>query len=84
MSLAIFLLIVGVKNGRFQGEDVDWGATAARMSKAEILAFIHELYGDEVSDKRLMPHLHDRFRKLLAFVNNLSDVGHYAVVANEF
>lgn len=78
------ILTSGIISGRFKGEMVDWGGWAARMSKAEVLAFIEEVYGDGTALKEWLPHLHKRFIKLKAFVNALPDDGHYALVANEF
>jgi len=78
------LVIVGIRDGRFEGQHVDWGASVAKVSKAEILKFIAEVYGDEDANRSLLPHQYVIYQQLMEFVRNLSATAHYALVANEF
>src|ERR1700674_2731718 len=56
-------LITRIKDGRFSGKQVDWGGWVAKVSKAEILRYIAEIYCDDdwYADRKHMPHLYDRF-----------------------
>jgi hypothetical protein len=81
-----FQLTSRITDGRFPGDQVDFGGWAAKVSKTEILDFIAEVYrGDDwYTDRKSMPHLYDQFQKLLSYVRALPDDGLYALVASEF
>jgi hypothetical protein len=77
-------LISKIKQGALLGQQVDWGAWAANVSKQDILDFIAATYqGDRTySDPDYMPHLYPMLGKLLAFVEALPDE-RFALVASE-
>jgi hypothetical protein len=79
------LVITGIRDGWLKGRNVDSLTSAANVSKAEILAFIDRAYGDEETQRKLMPHLYERYQELLSFAKALPEEGYYySIVADEF
>lgn len=78
-------LIKKISDGDFPGKQVDWGAWVAKVSKRDILDFIDEVYLDDqwYSDPKLMPHLYENMKSLLAYVRSLPDDLFFALVACE-
>ena len=79
------LLIRKIETGELPGKKVDWGAWAACVTKAQILAFIAEAYthDHELANGTAMPHLAQQMRSLLTYVQALCDEKTYALVAEE-
>jgi hypothetical protein len=77
-------LVDRIERGIYQGKQTDWGGWVARATKAEILSFIEEIYGQDpvYQPESDMPHLRTWLEKLLAYVVDLPD-GEYALVASE-
>jgi hypothetical protein len=42
-SRSFSLLVSKIRDGKYQGKQVDWGAFAANVSKGDILTFIDEV-----------------------------------------
>jgi hypothetical protein len=82
---AFFQLIEKIEGGHLPGKQIDWGAWAAIVSKADIIAFINEAYqGDRTySDPNYMPHLYPKLQELLGVVRELPDGERFAPVACE-
>ena len=79
------LLIEKIECGALSGKQVDWGAWAANVCKSDIINFIKEAYdGNRIySDPTYVPHLYPRLQELMTFVDSLSDVERFALVASE-
>ena len=73
-----------IEVGVYPGEQVDWGAWVARVSKAQIQAFVAELYDGVALDgpNSMLPHLAAQLVELREYVEGLED-GEYALVASE-
>lgn len=69
-----------IETGALMGEQVDWGAWAALVNKAQILAFMDELYSKEKQKKY---GLENEYGELKKFVEKLSDDEKYVLVASE-
>ncbi len=76
-----------ISSGDMKGEQVDWGAWAAFVSKGEILAFMDELYSPQWQDKYREEQekygLENEYEELKDFVEKLSDDEKYILVASE-
>jgi hypothetical protein len=73
-------------SGEFKGRQTDWGGWVAPASKAQIEAFMADLYFPRPSLenlKRLFPHVTDPLDELVAFVSDMDDDGQFALVATE-
>lgn len=71
-----------MKDGRIQGKQVDWGAWAAIMSKADIESFVFEIYGDNY-DPDALPFQRSAYEDLMGVIKTLSNDQQYALVALE-
>lgn len=79
------LVMKGLRDGWLKGRQADSLTWQAHVSKAEILAFIERLYGDAEQQRKLMPHLYEKYLKLLSFAQALPEEGYYySLVADEF
>lgn len=74
-----------IADGVFSGKQVDWGAWAAKVSKAQILAFIAEIYGGDPTyeDPNNTPHLYEQMQKLQDYLASLAEDRLYALVGAE-
>ena len=63
---------------------MDWGAWVARVSKAQLQAFVAEMYDQDPTYKpgSPLPHLSAQLVELREYVDALED-GEYALVASE-
>ena len=79
-----FTLLGKIREGHLDGKQVDWGASAANVSRQQIVEFIEEIYrGDETFlDPTSAPHLFPKLGELTRFVATLADE-RYALVAIE-
>lgn len=87
--LAASVVRRGISDGRFRGAQVDPLVWAALMSKAELLAFLDEVYGDPGEYERRfergpLRHMAERLKSLRAYVAELPENEQFAVVADEF
>ncbi len=72
-----------IKAGLLTGKQVDWGAWAAIVTKAEISGLIDEVYGTDAQYCQL-EHLCIELAHLRSAVAELSDSKSYALIADEF
>ena len=74
-----------IKNKVFHGKQVDWGASAAIVTKNQIEDFIEECYKDskEYLDPSHTPHLYEQLQELKEFVLTLDFNKKYYLVASE-
>jgi hypothetical protein len=72
---SILALITKIETNIFDGKRTDWGGWVARISKDQLLAFIHELYGDYEKSPSL--------EELRDYVATLDPEKRYALVAAE-
>ena len=84
-SRSFSLLTRKIRDGKFQGKQVDWGAFAANVSKSDILAFIEEVYAADPTYKTPdhAPHLYPKLQELLDAIHALPDDERFALVAEE-
>lgn len=66
----------------YKGAQTDWGTWVVVVSKADITAFLSDVYGNE-PDPLGMEHLNKQLTELREFVAGLDDSKHYALVAQE-
>jgi len=78
------------QRGELDGKMVDWGAWVARVSKAEVLKFMDDVYGPHCADwythQAKWQHTKNMvlsMQELQAFVGSLADDVIYALVAME-
>ena len=73
-----------IKEGVYEGRQVDWGAWVAKVNKQQIFDFVADMYAVDmtVSRARLTP-LKGTLTELLVFVENLDPTIDYALVASE-
>jgi hypothetical protein len=78
-------LLNRIDEGRLEGGQVDWGSWVAKASRAEILAFMDELYANDptYSPPTAFPHLLESLEELRGFVKGLDPNETYALVASE-
>lgn len=77
-------LIDMIKQGRFEGKQVDWGGWVAKVKKEQILKFIEEYYPDDWYNRNFyLPHILDQMKELKRFVEKLDPDKQYALVASE-
>lgn len=79
-----------LEEGKYKGQQVDWGCWVVVATKKEILEFIADMYGERGKDflARYSEEFYSYMRKqmcgLLDFVDNkLEDGKEYALVASE-
>jgi hypothetical protein len=74
-----------IEAGLLNGRQTDWSGWVVPASKAEIEAFVDDLYsGNPVySDGSLLPHLAEQLIELREFISGMEDDGQYALVATE-
>ena len=79
-----YTLLRKISDGVLEGEQVDWGASAAIVSKRQIVDFIDEIYRNDQNyiDPARAPHLFPKLAELRSFVEALADE-RYALVAIE-
>lgn len=80
-----FDVIEMIEKGRLPGKQTDWGCWVARVNKAQIEAFIDELYQDE-NDVITLPETSGNMTSLAQlreFVATLEDQKLYALFALE-
>lgn len=65
----------------YEGEQVDWGGWAAKVTKSDILQFVADVYPLDYGWR--FPHLRKQYDELLESLHALSDEGSYALVAVE-
>jgi hypothetical protein len=73
-----------IASGEYRGEQVDWGAWVARVSKSQLQALIHGMYDHDPTygPKSTLPHIASQLTDLRSYVDGLQD-GEYALVACE-
>jgi hypothetical protein len=71
-----------IKTGEYHGRQVDWGAWAALVTKADIVALVEQLYG---ADPYLgyPEHLRQPMDEFRSAVTALADNTRYALIADE-
>ncbi len=76
-----------IEEGKISGRKVDWGAWAAKMTKAEIQAFIAEVHPPkwcrQYRKNQKMWGAPDEYGELVAFVDALESDKVYILVASE-
>jgi hypothetical protein len=72
---SFWALITKIETNIFDRKQTDWGGWVARISKDQLLAFIHELYGDYEQSPSL--------EELRDYVTTLDPEKRYALVATE-
>ncbi len=86
-STAFRRLVEKINSKVFHGEQVDWGAYAAIVTKEQILSFMEELYPPEWQEKTIEFNkcvgLPDEYGELKDFVETLSNDEKYILVASE-
>lgn len=89
-NVAFLKLKDKIEAGELEGDQVDWGAWAAHVNKAQILSFIGELYADEypMDDKKFDLARNDacptEYKRIKKFVDTMSCNKKYILVASEF
>lgn len=71
-----------MRDGRIQGKQVDWGAWAAVMSKADIDSFVVDVYGENY-ETDVLPFQRSLYDDLIRVLRSLPDDRLYALVALE-
>jgi hypothetical protein len=78
-------IIRGIRNGKYQGGQIDWGSWAVKMRPKDILAFIDEHYGSGPSDTDPARRLawYERVKEVRRAVQALEPSKLYGLVAYE-
>jgi hypothetical protein len=74
-----------IESGRYEGKQTDWGCWVARVKRAEILAFIQDMYGHQPgADDDVLPRQADQsLEEIVRRVRALDPETLYALVAYE-
>ena len=82
---AFSVVIERIRQGVYDGKQVDWGGFVARVTRFEIEKLIEELYTNQqiYGPDSTLPHLKKQLEELKAYVRRLSTTAKYALVASE-
>jgi hypothetical protein len=80
-----YLVVRRIRDGVYQGQQVDWGGWVAVVSKRQILELARECYeGDRTYlDPAYMPHLYPMMKPFSEFLDSLDEDTSYALTAFE-
>jgi len=78
-------LVDRIDDGTYDGKQTDFGGYVAKVTKQQIIQFIHEQYTnhDWYRSSGPMPHMYERLQELRRFVDTLDDRKQHALVATE-
>lgn len=71
-----------MQDGTYPGQQVDWGAWAAKVSRADILALVEEFYPETFGYPSYLSHFEKSLVEFRTLIASLADQ-HYILVAVE-